>query len=69
MDDDGFVPLGLLANFNKMLQLTNDIELITAIASNSEIIEYRDGFVRLRSDYGPWILPAEVYLFYHFFLR
>lgn len=60
MDEEGFIPLLMLANFNRMTNLTTDFELVTAVAQNSETLECKDGFIRLREGWAQWVLPEEV---------
>eukprot|EP00002_Diphylleia_rotans_P033174 TRINITY_DN7026_c0_g1_i1.p1 TRINITY_DN7026_c0_g1~~TRINITY_DN7026_c0_g1_i1.p1 ORF type:complete len:773 (+),score=183.29 TRINITY_DN7026_c0_g1_i1:81-2399(+) len=59
MDEEGFLPLLMLANFNRMTNLTTDFELVTAVAQNSETLECKDGFIRLREGWAQWVLPEE----------
>lgn len=64
MDSQGFVFLSVLAKFNRIRQLTQDLELIRYVCLQSPQIEYRtgpDGFDRLRKREGwqQWILAME----------
>ena len=64
MDSQGFVFLSVLANFNRIKQLTQEVELIRYVCLNSPNIEFRqgaDGVDRLRKREGwqQWILNIE----------
>ena len=64
MDSKGFVFLSVLANFNRIRQLTQDMDLIRIVCLNSANIEIRtgsDAIDRLRKKEGwqQWILSME----------
>ena len=64
MDSQGFVFLSVLAKFNRIRQLTQDMELIRYVCLNSSNIEFRlgtDGTDRLRKREGwqQWVLNME----------
>ncbi|KAL8721677.1 MAG: hypothetical protein Q9225_001677 [Loekoesia sp. 1 TL-2023] len=64
MDSQGFVFLSVLAKFNRIRQLTQDLELIRYVCLQSPQIEFRtgsDGYDRLRKREGwqQWILAME----------
>jgi la-related protein 1 len=64
MDSQGFVLLSFIANFNRVKQLTTDIELIKHVCHHSSNIEYKignDGQDRLRkaTDWENWVLPLK----------
>ncbi|KAL8681162.1 MAG: hypothetical protein Q9186_002694 [Xanthomendoza sp. 1 TL-2023] len=64
MDSQGFVFLSVLARFNRIRQLTQDLELVRYVCLNSPQIEFRtgsDGHDRLRKRDGwqQWILAIE----------
>ena len=58
MDSQGFVFLSVLANFNRIVSLTTDIEIIRYVCLSSQKIEFKpgqvwqDGFDRLRAREG-----------------
>ncbi|KAF2120660.1 hypothetical protein BDV96DRAFT_271884 [Lophiotrema nucula] len=61
MDSQGFVFLSVIAEFNRIKQLTTDLELIKAVCFQSPVIEFRvgaDGKDRLRRHEGweQWVL-------------
>lgn len=64
MDSEGFVFLSVLANFNRIKQLTQDMDLIRYVCLNSAHMEIRtgmDGFdrVRRRDGWQQWVLAVE----------
>lgn len=63
MDSQGFVFLEVLANFNRIKQLTQDMDLIRHACIHSQAIEYVnvDGIdrVRARENWDRWVLKRE----------
>ena len=63
MDSQGFVFLELLAKFNRIKQLTNDMELIRLACHHSQTVEYVnvDGIdrVRARDGWQQWVRKME----------
>lgn len=64
MDSQGFVFLSVIARFNRIKQLTQEMELIRYVCLNSHNIEFRmgaDGLDRLRKREGwqQWVLNKE----------
>ncbi|MCJ1388608.1 hypothetical protein MMC18_001455 [Xylographa bjoerkii] len=64
MDSQGFVFLTVLVKFNRIRQLTSDVELIRYVCRNSEVIEIQtglDGMDRVRKADGwqQWVLSLE----------
>lgn len=58
MDEEGWVPLSILANFNRIKSLTNgDNSLIAEVIKNSTIVEYNDEKIRKSGDWKAWLLP------------
>ncbi|XP_039069671.1 la-related protein 1C-like isoform X2 [Hibiscus syriacus] len=60
MDEQGWVPIKLIAGFKKVSQLTGNIQLITDALQSSEVVEVQDNKVRKRMDWKRWILPSSV---------
>ncbi|OWM68234.1 hypothetical protein CDL15_Pgr004716 [Punica granatum] len=59
MDEQGWVPVALIASFKKILQLTNNTQLILDVVRNSPMVEVQGDKLRRRNDWGKWImLPA-----------
>lgn len=64
MDSQGFIFLGVIADFNRLKQLNADYEMIKSVCLYSDTIEIRvgeDGKERVRrhDDWARWILPME----------
>ncbi|CAG8691683.1 12670_t:CDS:10, partial [Racocetra persica] len=57
MDSEGYVPVSLLAGFNRVKALTMDIELVREALLNSYIVEVNDDKVRKREGWESWLLP------------
>lgn len=64
MDGQGFVPLGVLANFKRVKSLTEDFELLRHVSRGLRNVEYQvgeDGLDRLRSreKWAQWVFPVD----------
>ena len=64
MDSQGFVFLAVLVKFNRIRQLTSDVDLIRYVCRNSEVIDIQtglDGMDRVRKADGwqQWVLNVE----------
>ncbi|XP_073012239.1 la-related protein 1C-like [Typha latifolia] len=57
MDDQGWVRLSVIANFNKVKQLTSNIQLILEAVRGSTVVEVQGMRIRRRIDWRNWILP------------
>jgi len=58
MDARGWIPVTLIASFNRVRQLTQDIQLVKDVLSLSSLVEVRGGYVRMSN--GQWanfVLP------------
>ncbi|MBA0859805.1 hypothetical protein Goshw_011019 [Gossypium schwendimanii] len=60
MDDQGWVPIKLIAGFRKVLLLTDNIQLIRDALRSSTVVEVEGEKVRKRIDWMKWILPPSV---------
>ena len=52
MDSRGWIPISLLASFNRVRQLTLDPQLVRDVLALSQIVEMRDDCVRMGG--GEW---------------
>jgi la-related protein 1 len=52
MDSQGWIPISLLASFNRVRQLTLDPQLVRDVLAISQIVEMRDDCVRMGG--GEW---------------
>ncbi|GJJ67858.1 la-related protein 1 [Entomortierella parvispora] len=59
MDAEGYVPLSLVANFNRVKSLTTDHALIKETLKNSTEIELKGDNIRKKSDWTIWVFPKE----------
>jgi la-related protein 1 len=59
MNDQGYVDITLLANFNRVKNLTTDMELIKEALSQSELLEVLDDKVRKREGWDFWLLASD----------
>ncbi|XP_047982237.1 la-related protein 1C-like isoform X2 [Salvia hispanica] len=56
MDDNGWVPISLVASFPRVLRLTNDIPLIVeSLRHHSTAVEIQGDMIRRRNDWSLWI--------------
>ncbi|PPS01858.1 hypothetical protein GOBAR_AA18805 [Gossypium barbadense] len=61
MDDQGWVPIKLIAGFKKVSLLTDNIQLITNALQSSTVVEVQGDQVRKRIDWMRWIMPPSVH--------
>lgn len=59
MDAEGYVPLSLVANFNRVKSLTTDHALIKETLKSSKVIEISGDKIRKKGDWATWIFPKE----------
>lgn len=57
MDDQGWVPIRLIAGFNKVSLLTDNIHLILDALQSSTVVEVQGDRIRKRNDWIRWIMP------------
>ncbi|KAJ4842428.1 hypothetical protein Tsubulata_027293 [Turnera subulata] len=60
MDDQGWVPIKLIAGFKKVSLLTDNVQLILESIKSSNMVEVQGDKVRRRNDWGRWIMPTTV---------
>ncbi|KAK8694536.1 hypothetical protein V6N13_072085 [Hibiscus sabdariffa] len=60
MDDQGWVPLKLIASFRKVSLLTDNIQLIRDVLQSSTVVEVQGEKVRKRIDWMKWIMPPSI---------
>ncbi|KAJ2698820.1 hypothetical protein FB645_005523 [Coemansia sp. IMI 203386] len=60
MDPDGFVPLTLLAGFNRIKSVTTDLDLVRSSIDKSEKVELNEARTHARksSDWATWLFPT-----------
>lgn len=60
MDQNGWVPVTLIASFKKVTQLTDNIQLILEAVRSSSVVEAQGDKIRRRDDWMRWIMPPSV---------
>ncbi|KAE9606617.1 putative winged helix-turn-helix DNA-binding domain-containing protein [Lupinus albus] len=62
MDSQGWVPIKLIAGFNQVMHLTDNIQLILDAVRTSSVVEVQGDKIRTQNDWRKWILPPSVQL-------
>jgi len=58
MDSRGWIPISLLASFNRVRQLTLDPQLVREVLALSQVVEMRDDCVRMGGgEWAQFVLP------------
>ncbi|KAH9852466.1 hypothetical protein C2E23DRAFT_885607 [Lenzites betulinus] len=57
MDSRGWIPIGLIASFNRVRRLTTESQLVTDVLTLSSLVEVRDGYVRMHQ-WQQYVLPT-----------
>ncbi|KAI3724505.1 hypothetical protein L2E82_36285 [Cichorium intybus] len=55
MNEEGWVPLSLIAGFRRVQSLTSDIQLILSSLRDSTVVEVQDEIIRSRRDWQRWV--------------
>ncbi|KAK9059895.1 hypothetical protein SSX86_020599 [Deinandra increscens subsp. villosa] len=55
MDDEGWVPIALIAGFQRVQKLTNDMQMILSSLQYSNFVEIQGDKVKRRTDWRKWI--------------
>lgn len=55
MDDEGWVPITLIAGFNRVKIMTNNVQFILECLRTSTLLEVQDDKVRRRNDWMNWL--------------
>uniref|UniRef100_A0A3Q2R0W0 La ribonucleoprotein 1, translational regulator n=1 Tax=Fundulus heteroclitus TaxID=8078 RepID=A0A3Q2R0W0_FUNHE len=58
MDQEGFLPVGLIASFHRVQALTTDVNLILEALKDSKEVEVIDMKIRRKEDPEKWPLPG-----------
>ncbi|KAL2457642.1 La-related protein 1C [Forsythia ovata] len=61
MDEEGWVPIQLIAGFKKVMELTDNIQLILGAIQASNVVEVQVDKVRRKNDWMKWIMPPVPY--------
>ncbi|KAK4368160.1 hypothetical protein RND71_011952 [Anisodus tanguticus] len=57
MDEQGWVPVNLIAGFKKVMQLTDNLQLILDVVRSSTVVEVQGEKIRRRNDWMNWAMP------------
>ncbi|CAM8957723.1 unnamed protein product [Rhodiola kirilowii] len=60
MDEQGWVPIKLIAGFKKVVTLTDNITFIMEAMRASTVVEVKDDKVRRRNDWMKWLMPESL---------
>ncbi|XP_055803186.1 la-related protein 1C-like [Solanum dulcamara] len=60
MDEHGWVPVTLIAGFKKVMELTDNIQLILDAVRSSTVVEVQGEKLRRRNDWFHWLMPPSV---------
>ncbi|KAL8240392.1 hypothetical protein R6Q59_013747 [Mikania micrantha] len=58
MDKQGWVPVNLIAGFNKVSSLTDNVMLILDVMQKSTVVEVQGDKMRRQNDWMRWLMPA-----------
>ncbi|KAI8351995.1 hypothetical protein B0O80DRAFT_106783 [Mortierella sp. GBAus27b] len=59
MDSEGYVPLSVLASFNRVKNLTTDAAFIKDAIKDSNVIELSGDKLRKKEDWATWVFPKD----------
>ncbi|KAL1370581.1 hypothetical protein HN51_000827 [Arachis hypogaea] len=60
MDDQGWVPISLIAGFKKVMQLTDNIQVVLDAVRTSSVLEVNGDKIRRRNDWARWLIPPNI---------
>ncbi|MCD9638230.1 hypothetical protein HAX54_022077 [Datura stramonium] len=60
MDEHGWVPIMLIAGFKKVMELTDNIQLILNAVRSSTVVEVQGEKLRRRNDWFHWLMPPSI---------
>ncbi|KAH7387127.1 hypothetical protein KP509_16G006800 [Ceratopteris richardii] len=58
MDEWGFIPVSVIANFNRVKMITQNPYFIVEALRLSNVVEVQGDKVRKKGDWANWLLPA-----------
>lgn len=61
MDEQGFIPVAVIANFNRVRMLAPNAAFILDALWNSMVVEVQGDRIRKRDDWAKWLLPPSHY--------
>lgn len=57
MDDQGWIEISVIANFNRIKNLTSDHAIVRETMGLTPILEVFGDYVRVRQNWPEWVLP------------
>ncbi|XP_023766883.1 la-related protein 1C isoform X2 [Lactuca sativa] len=60
MDDQGWVPVNIIASFKKVSILTDNVQLILDVMRTSKAVEVQGEKMRRRNEWMKWVLPSSI---------
>jgi len=59
MDDQGWIPISLIASFNRVKQLTTEVQVVRDVLNLSSLTEVKGDYVRMASEqWKQFVLPT-----------
>lgn len=58
MDSQGWIDISVIASFNRIKNLSGDVNIIRETASLTPILEVVGSALRLRTNWPEWVLPS-----------
>ncbi|KAJ9542173.1 hypothetical protein OSB04_028679 [Centaurea solstitialis] len=58
MDEEGWVPVSLIAGFRRVQTLTSDIQMILSSLRDSTLVEVQGETIRRRNEWAKWVNPS-----------
>jgi la-related protein 1 len=59
MDSNGWIPIQFIADFNRLRNLTTDINAIVDAVGHSSVLEAEGDKIRRKSDWNVWLFPQK----------
>jgi len=59
MDEEGWIPLSLIAAFNRVKILTPDVQIIKEVLQTSTLLEFTNDKIRKKEDWKTWLIPKD----------
>ncbi|XP_010547410.1 PREDICTED: la-related protein 1B-like [Tarenaya hassleriana] len=60
MDEEGWVPVSLIAGFRKLAELTNNVQIILDAVISSAVVEVQGESIRRRGDWNKYVWPRDL---------
>ena len=57
MNEEGWIPISIIAAFNRVKALTMDTAMITEVLANSTVVEMNGEKIRKKDDWKTWCIP------------